>query len=176
MPYDDKTLKLAYLAGIIDGEGYIGAKRRNPIGARQSPRYAIAVSVSMTDRQPIDMLAALSRCTAEIKPKKRGKYKAIYTFSVESGMAEELLYDVLPYLIVKKRQAELALQLADLRAQASKHQTKLVGVHSHGRKDRPGATFRSYALSDEYLAKCEALYNEMVCPVAKRAAMGLAPR
>ena len=47
---------LAYCAGIIDGEGYIGIVKQNTKDAKLGFRYRQVVQVMMKDKKPIEFL------------------------------------------------------------------------------------------------------------------------
>jgi hypothetical protein len=105
------TEELAYLAGIVDGEGCIGAaflrdKRRN-----RSASVMFTVRVHMTDRQPIDLLSELyggriiNYQDNRLAPRRPG-----FIWQGYSGRGATLLQDILPYLRVKRGQAEAFLE------------------------------------------------------------------
>lgn len=155
---DLDTATAAYLAGLIDGEGYVGVKRRLPSAANRmrAPRYALAVYVGMTDREPIDLVAAA--VGARVHTRARSMHKPLHEVHVEQARAEWLLRQILPYLRAKRLQADAALQLAALQATSRQHRTKELGRHRYRAGNNRGHEYRVLGLSDEYLAQCDELY------------------
>ena len=101
----------AYLAGLIDGEGSIAVSRTQTGAAAKACKrghaYRASVTVTMTD---LDLLKWAKRATGvgQICPKKVNviKHRPAWTWSVWSTQAAALLEQLLPYLRIKKGQAE----------------------------------------------------------------------
>ncbi len=87
----------AYLAGLLDGEGYIKANR-----------WGVSVVVGMTDRQPLDLIADKYQINVNKQQVTRTGRQA-WMVSVNGNKALSFLRDVRPYLLVKGNQADLAL-------------------------------------------------------------------
>ena len=100
----------AYAAGFFDGEGSIGIYKK--AGMRSS--YQLRVTTAQKDRRP---LAALQTEYGGhlSKPLKSGVSRLI----MHSTGAADFLWDLLPHLIVKKEQAELALSFQSRRGPVS---------------------------------------------------------
>ncbi len=96
------TISSQYAAGIIDGEGCISFSGLDT-------RKQLTLSVSNRNKE---MLEALRETYGgkiyEIKSKS-DKHSAYYNWVISCGLAADVLRDVLPHMIVKFRQAELAL-------------------------------------------------------------------
>jgi hypothetical protein len=103
--------KLAYLAGIIDGEGCIAIRKSKRTGTCKSTRYAAAVTVGNTSRHLIEQLVGTFGvgCVTYRYPTKTKR--ACYLWSLPSRGAREVLRAVQPYLIVKREQAAVLLEL-----------------------------------------------------------------
>jgi hypothetical protein len=162
--WNGEALK-AYVAGILDGEGSIGAKRRMPTKANHlsSPKYSVAISLSMTDEAPVRLVAELlkSEATIVLRIRKEG-YKPIFQFDVENEKALALIYWCLPYLVAKRGRAELAIQLGELRRKSRQHRTKILGEHCFVRGRAVGHKYRVFGLSDEFVAQCEDIYARLL--------------
>lgn len=111
----------AYLAGIIDGEGYVGIKRstwgmRNRTDVK-NPIYSERVGIKMSTKEPLDLFKANfggSLCRdKKIYQSKTGfkTNKVMYVYLATDRIAVKILEATLPYLIIKKRQAKLTLKL-----------------------------------------------------------------
>lgn len=103
-----RSEELAYLAGIIDGEGSIEAR----IGSRRPSDLSIRLVVGNVHRGLIEYLLATWGGT--MRTQVHGRYRPIYTWNLSLRAARPVMEAVLPYLIVKRRQVELVLELASL--------------------------------------------------------------
>ncbi len=149
----------AYLAGIVDGECYVGVKRRMPgINKMKSPKYEVAVGISMTDAEPVQMMAAFCGMLDLVYTRHPVGYKTSYCFDLENHRAIKFLQKVFPYLRTKRRQATLAIEFWKLRAESRKHRTKVMGTLTKKSRHGIGTPYRVLGLSDEYIARCDAIY------------------
>jgi len=119
MPY--KITDLAYLAGLLDGEGCITIRRRFGGCNSYSGRFLISMTAldllsSLRDQFGIGTITKASR--------KLDGHKQMYRWSVFSQQAASLLKEVLPYLHLKRKHAELVISLADAKGTIGKHLTK----------------------------------------------------
>lgn len=102
----------AYLAGILDGEGHIGM---TTITVGRS--YTVKISLGMSDFQIPLLFKETFGGNVYYKDKQsywNPKWKPQALWSVKSRQAERVLIALLPYLRVKKVQAELALEYMSL--------------------------------------------------------------
>lgn len=158
----DPVAVRAYLAGLIDGEGYIGVKRRMPSEANKlaSPKYSPCVSLSMTDFGPVKLMADFCTLGEQIVSRKRTRnLKIIYQFDLENHRAAAFLREIRPYLIGKAEQADRVLSLADLRSESRSHRTKVVSRMRLKAGRNAGTEVRLFGLSDEFTSRCDAIYQ-----------------
>lgn len=102
-----ENTKYAYLAGLIDGEGHIGAYGQQSPGPR--------LELSMTDRTTIEWLVeTFGGCIYTPKVPKPNA-KQYWKWTVTRTILRQLLPKVLPYCITKKRHVEIALEILSLR-------------------------------------------------------------
>lgn len=107
-----EATELAWLAGIIDGEGCIDLSRRS---RARAVGYHMRVSVSNTDVrlvarcQQITGLGRVAQLGGETRRRMRDRWRPCYAWSVSTRQAEDVLRLVLPYLVIKREQADLAL-------------------------------------------------------------------
>lgn len=107
----------AYLAGIIDGEGSIFICR---INNKKSGNqwYRLQVGCSMTEPQAIQVLREVF--TPDTKQfiyrggRKKG-HKDVYQWLTTGKTAVKILKKLLPHLLVKNRQAKLAIEFQEWR-------------------------------------------------------------
>jgi hypothetical protein len=103
--------ELAYWAGFIDGEGYIGIyKYRNKDKWHKSPTYSIQIGVALTDRRIIEQLCALFPGSRAKRKHRYPNSKTQYYWQAKGNRAAIVLTELLPFLRIKKTQARLALE------------------------------------------------------------------
>lgn len=106
---------LSYLAGVIDSDGAIGISRRNNVN--NSKGYTYREIVQITWKKSEDTLAFVELLKniygGYVGEHKGGFNKQTTTvrYSADGKRAGIIVKDILPYLILKKRQAELVLEM-----------------------------------------------------------------
>lgn len=102
--------KLAYLGGMIDGDGSIQIRKHPIRKARKSHEYQLVVTVANTDRRLLDWLK--ENFGGGIHTKKREEnWSECYEWALQSPKAAyELLKNVKPYFVIKGEQAEVAIE------------------------------------------------------------------
>ena len=100
----------AYIAGLLDGEGTITLVKH---GSKIYPE----VSITNTKKEVIEWLRSVTQVgviTIENKSRSKRNWNTCYKFRVLSlPEASAILKAVLPYLIIKKKQAELVLKFIE---------------------------------------------------------------
>lgn len=126
----------AYMAGIIDGEGsicvfpYYGVYHKN----HSYLRYRPALSVSNTSSALMDWIvehfggsiATVKRNRDLVSP---GKWKKCYHWQITHKLAAAVVRVILPFLVIKKRQAELFLTFMETSDRCGKKGTKPEVLH-----------------------------------------------
>jgi len=139
----------AYLAGLIDGEGSftiqkIAVEKIAKSSKSVSPKYLGYFSIGMLDKEPIDLIQASigkGKVYEERVPERRSIWR------IRFGGRETLIpfiKQLLPYLIVKKKQAKLLLEFSE--------NWKSSGQGKHGYRDR---------ISESELQRREEAYLKM---------------
>lgn len=95
----------AYAAGLLDGEGYIGIDRRS-----RGNYHRVKVRVAITDRRIPRWLAEKfgGRCNTVYRYDDHRK--DLHYWDCEGATLERFLPAVLPYLIIKREHALIALE------------------------------------------------------------------
>lgn len=95
---------LVYLAGLVDGEGYIGVE----LVGRGDRYLLITISVVNTNRMALDWIA--ERFGGAVRPHGRLHlgWKASFAWRMSGEPTARLLARLYPHLIIKKEQAWLA--------------------------------------------------------------------
>ena len=100
----------SYVAGLIDGEGSVTISERARTHRRcKNPSFILSVDVSMTNRYGVDEIIEHYRGRLNIYIGRTANRKSYYQFDATSIEALELLTSIIPYLRVKKPQAELGI-------------------------------------------------------------------
>lgn len=151
---------IAYIAGVIDGEGYIGIKKAGtPRADRRTPGYIAMVQVKMVDEPAIRFLAETLGGWYYLQKPSARKGRPLYCWQVSHKAADTVLLAVLPYLRVKRQSAETVLQFRELQAQSTQHRTKVVGYRDFTNQHGTVRRVANKAFSDEYVAQCDALWQ-----------------
>lgn len=98
-----------YVAGVLDCDGAIWISADK---SKKSPRYMMRVSVSNTRRGLLDFFAEHFGGRVNRYSKHSDKWKDEYRWGVNGLPAAEILYACLPYLVIKRPQAMLAVEFA----------------------------------------------------------------
>ncbi len=104
---------LAYLAGIIDGEGYIGIKKYSGKNC-VSPTFHERITVCMSEKYILDIFKKNFGGyihTRKFKNKIIKTNKIGYAWETTDRKAANIIMVFLPYLKVKKEQAKIVLKL-----------------------------------------------------------------
>jgi len=113
-----KKTDLAYVAGIVDGEGCITLART---GIRNSKNTSISLFVTVTNTNIwiIEWLKFAFGGTIYTNRKRNEttNRKAVYTWGLYTLSALEFLKLIYPYLRLKKPQAEIAIKFLEMRGQ-----------------------------------------------------------
>lgn len=110
--------QLAYLAGLIDGEGSIESQQeRQPKG--KTPRFVLRVSFTFATEEPLATISKWIGSTYSVYPPVDNRRSARFRSHIYKATAVKLLRRCLPYLILKRRQAELILEIEAVRARYS---------------------------------------------------------
>ena len=117
-----KKTDLAYAAGIFDGEGCIGIEKVNR-PHRKNPEYKLRVIVVSTDRWLCEWLRFAFGGTVQERKSHPTHTKDQWSWVAYCSTAAEFLRSVLPYMNLKRPQAELAIKF-----QSHKKQKRTKGL------------------------------------------------
>lgn len=106
------TNDLAYLAGIIDGEGCISISKRFNKDRTAYKNFVIKLIITNTDLKLIEWLVKNFGFSSirRMVSKKYPNSKVCYNCNIQSNYVIDLLKQVYPYLIIKKAKAELIIK------------------------------------------------------------------
>lgn len=112
----------AYIAGIVDGEGCITVCARSPKSTSRetSIQYVLTVSIQMCDDDLIRWIHSAIGGIGSVYRYKHHQPNHKDATSLRLGVRDGviLLRLILPYLRLKRRQAELFIEMVDIRKQS----------------------------------------------------------
>jgi hypothetical protein len=138
--------QLAYIAGLIDGEGSLECQRelaRKRVTPCFTPRLAFVFSTN----EPLKTFCSWLGVTPKWFPTTDERRQARWRIGLTKSLTMALLKACLPYLILKRDQAELILEIERVRA-----------AYSPGRKTQFGILRR---FPQEGVDQLEALYLDL---------------
>lgn len=112
---------LAYAAGIVDGEGHISIVRNAAPQYRIGYMYRLTVGVTNTNVWLINWMQFQFGGKIYQRCDKRPNRKTAWVWLVHQNGASEFLKLILPYLLIKKPQAELAIQFQSAKHPGKRH-------------------------------------------------------
>ncbi len=137
---------LAYLAGVIDSDGSISVRRSTYAMRRRGdtgqPVYSERVKVKQVSPEAVDLLGETFGGSRRVDKPSAKRGRPLFAWEATDKRAAEALALLLPYLRIKRRQAENCLSL-----RAIKERSKVERV-APGR-GHVGAARRSDAISAE---------------------------
>jgi hypothetical protein len=111
---DQTPTQLAYLAGIVDGEGcfYFGKVKQGRYG--NGTQWHCKLAVTSTDKALTDWLNDLFGGTKEQQYRytsKKAFERPIHRWDASGLMLDYICPKILPFLIIKKRQCETMIEI-----------------------------------------------------------------
>ena len=152
---------IAYAAGIIDGEGCLRIKKVNPYKCqkRKTPGYHAVVHVRMVETAAVDFLASLFGGTSRGEKPHTKAGRPLHCWTVSDLAAEKALLILLPFLKVKRRQAETLLSLRSLQRKGQRYRTKITGYRNFPNAHGTYRLVPNFSFSDEYVGMCEKMFQ-----------------
>lgn len=107
-----EQIMLAYLAGIIDGEGSIGIERLSPTKGRKKYYYVCRLTVINTNEDIMKLLVYFFKGTYDKRKKIEGR-KECFRWHVFGNDLSYALNKLEPYILLKHKQLNIVLQYRD---------------------------------------------------------------
>lgn len=146
--------QLAYLAGLIDGEGCILCIKEWQTNKR-TYLFRISISFTMCTPEPLTSIAGWLNASVRKYPPVRSNWSERWMLTIRKRVAIPLLKAMLPHLILKREQAELALLLETIRIKHTPNK-KLKGTR--GKSGGDGMFVR---MSQDALDQMQAVHDEL---------------
>lgn len=119
--YNEDKTKWSYLAGMVDGEGCIGMWRtqaRHKEYATNGKTYSsfnLRIQIYNTSLELMKWLVANFGGTYQIRKNAKQEHKDSYNWRPKGeNNTKKMLLGMLPYLVIKREQAQLALKYIEL--------------------------------------------------------------
>ena len=107
-------IDLAYIAGLVDGEAYIGIKKDGSLqNGRVNPGYHERIQIRMVNEEAIKFIADnLGGNYYKEKPSAENG-RPLFCYQASDKLAANILTILLPYLRIKKEVAKYVLELRE---------------------------------------------------------------
>jgi hypothetical protein len=115
----------AYLAGIVDGEGYLGLVNVN----RTRHWFYAQLTIGMTGKELFDLQKQIGTGRIYTRTWQRPNTKPCHVWTLGANPCRCLLPQLLPFLRFKKRQAELVLEYLEMSAHIARKSPLLSQAH-----------------------------------------------
>lgn len=100
-----------YVAGFFDGEGWVMVSRHKPYYGQKNISYTFRIGIESTDLNVLKKIQKRYKGNIYTRPKKRAKNRRdTHIWYLCENNALNFLLDIKGYLIVKKKQALLAIR------------------------------------------------------------------
>ncbi len=145
---------LAYLAGVMDGDGYFKMEKRRVKGMI-NPHYRIKIGAGqVAPSLAIELLAETFGGTIRVRGDGHKGHSPLARWSLFDKSAVPALEALLPYLVIKAPQARLLLQLRELKAKGKLGTTEWV----HPNRWHRQVKMRKRCYTPEQVQKFERLH------------------
>lgn len=136
LPVSESIALFAYAAGVIDSDGSIGIRRETHAmraGRATQPTFSERVTIRQLEPEAVDLVHTLfGGCRSVINGKtKRQKLQSV---QLVDRQACSLLAATLPYLRIKRHQAELCLEMRVLKEESRRARFAVGRGHRGGGK------------------------------------------
>ena len=99
-----------YLAGFIDGEGYISLITHKDIRTKRGYTLDVRFQIDNTNKLILERIQELIGGTIGLKSKSTDKWKEVYRLELKDlNRIEKVVKQILPYIFIKKEQCKLII-------------------------------------------------------------------
>ena len=115
-----KQTDLAYMAGIFDGEGYVGIQSDGKKSKHGKQNLRLRVAVTSTDEWLCQYLKFAMGGGIIVLKRVAPNRRTCYHWELSYRKAAEFLRLILPYLHLKRPQAELAIKFQEAKGRSTR--------------------------------------------------------
>jgi hypothetical protein len=101
---------LAYVAGIVDGEGHIGIEKMRSPRYKKGFQFELVTKVVNTSERLIQWLKMQFAGSIMWRKGSKANHKDSWVWTVEANRAANFLQLILPYLRLKQPQAKIGIE------------------------------------------------------------------
>jgi len=109
------TLSIQYVAGFFDGEGCVNIYQTKKGVKKDRIGYQLTTSIFNSDKEVVEKLKKSLGGYIQIRKRNTDKWKDGYVWRLITNHASKFLKEILPFLIIKKEQAKVAIEFQELR-------------------------------------------------------------
>lgn len=102
-------VEIAYFAGLFDGEGTVNIAQRKRKRKRCRIAYKLSIQIGLAHLPVLEKIKEIWQIGSINGPYQKKDYKPQWRWDAESNQAAKILEVCLPYLCIKKPEAELAI-------------------------------------------------------------------
>jgi hypothetical protein len=157
--------QIAYLAGVMDSDGCIAITKakKGTVGTNRmvNPRYVLRITITNTSMDLMQWLTENFGGGRRAKQRSKQIHKPTFDWIYDNGKAIEILELVKPYLVVKKRQADIGIEFISEWEYPKGGQGSQTPPHEVARREKCWLTMRmlnqlgSTAATTESESPCE---------------------
>ena len=145
-----REVDLAYIAGLVDGEGYVGIKKHKFYPKHcPSPYYQERIQIRMVREEGMKLLKETLGGSYYRQKNDLPSRKPLFLYCASDLSAAKILRAILPYLLIKKEVAKVVLQLRE-----NKEKFQTLRIKKRMRLGSP----KGYRMDSAILEEREALY------------------
>jgi len=117
MPVKISETDWAYIAGVIDSDGYVGLTRsKENRRTKNTYNYRPTITVTQAEPQAVVFIKNIGLGTFGINRQQNKKHRSLFRWGVYSYMdVRFLIENILPYLRIKREQARILLEYCEHR-------------------------------------------------------------
>ena len=128
---------LAYIAGFVDGEGTIGIYRKYDLRKEWAPGYAERIIIVQVDTTPLKFIQQFfPKSSFSAKKQYFDNHQQSYCLKFTHIQAYNLAKAILPYLQVKRAQAQVLVEFRENIVHPDKKVSKRLSVEELARRER----------------------------------------
>lgn len=115
------SLSISYAAGFVDADGCIGIAKSKNVRNPKCPRYSLRITVMGVHKGIIDWFQKNFGGSVHCKVSRHGNscylphHRVQWRWEATGNVAIPIIKQLVPYLIVKKEQGELAVKFQEMK-------------------------------------------------------------
>jgi hypothetical protein len=132
---DGMDKKIIYASGLVDGEGWIGIVKGRPGKRDKSPKYEARLCVVNTNCEVIAWLLKNFGGNFYVKKAYKSNHRNALVWQLSCNKLYDFLKKIHPYLIIKKKQAEIVLSYLENKTITSNKEDRVSSTELAFRSD-----------------------------------------